>query len=234
MRMQCLVLLVLVLFCAGSHAAEAPVRSEQATSSAVTTRLLRSHEAATVDDTGNTITAGGEERAPNGAYVSRLAEADRKVWRLRKFDMTLTQKNWLSVGKDPEYIFNLFHTNHNTWAKIDHNKKTTQWFRFVEGYRAKWGAGSFPDYRIYQLLRSKVPEAKLATVFQALKEIPDLKSLGETMQNYQLKHWVSRGETPVSVAKMLNLPHTSPLAERGANDDILSAFTTMFEKTVGL
>ncbi|KAE9287644.1 hypothetical protein PF008_g26350 [Phytophthora fragariae] len=229
MRMQCLLLLVLALFCVGSHAAEALVRSEQATSSAATTRLLRSHEAADVEDTGNAITADGEERAPNGAYVSRLAEADRKVWRLRKFDMTLSQKNWLNLGKDPTSIFNDFHRRHNTWAKIDYNKKTVQWFRFVEGYRAKWGAGRFPDYQIYQLLRSKVPEAKLATVFQALKEIPDLKSLAESMQNYQLKHWVSQGETPVSVAKMLNLPHTSPLIERGPSYDILSAFTKMYK-----
>ncbi|KAE8955861.1 hypothetical protein PR001_g31940, partial [Phytophthora rubi] len=167
--MQCLVLLVLVLFCAGSHAAEAPVRSEQATSLAVTTRLLRSHEAATVDDTGNAITAGGEERAPNGAYVSTLAEADRKVWRLRKFDMMLSQKTWLKLGKDPKYVFNYLNI-YNAWAKIDNSKRTMQWFRFVDGYRAKWGTGRFPDYQIYDLLLTKVPEAKLATVFQSLKQ----------------------------------------------------------------
>ncbi|KAE8955417.1 hypothetical protein PR001_g32117, partial [Phytophthora rubi] len=89
--MQCLVLLVLVLFCAETRATEALVHSDQATSSVTTTRLLRSHETAAVDDTGNAITAGGEERAPNGAYVSRLAEADRKVWGIRKLDMMATQ-----------------------------------------------------------------------------------------------------------------------------------------------
>ncbi|KAE9282631.1 hypothetical protein PR003_g27353 [Phytophthora rubi] len=60
--MQCLVLLVLALFCAGSHVAEALTRPEQATSSAATTRLLRSDKAKTVDDTRNTITSDGEER----------------------------------------------------------------------------------------------------------------------------------------------------------------------------
>ncbi|KAE9040214.1 hypothetical protein PR003_g7418 [Phytophthora rubi] len=147
--------------------------------------------------------------------------------------MMLTQRRWIRNGKDPTDVFNLFNIFHNTWAKIDHSKKTAQWFRFVEGYRAKWGTGSFPDYRIYELLRTKVPEAKLATVFQALKEIPDLKSLGEKMQNYQLKLWVSQGETPVTVARKLDIPHTSPLVERGANDDILRAFITMLEKTEG-
>ncbi|KAE8972461.1 hypothetical protein PR001_g26602 [Phytophthora rubi] len=228
MRMQCLLLLVLALFCVGSHAAEALVRSEQATSSAATTRLLRSHEAADVEDTGNAITAGGEERAPNGAYVSRLAEADRKVWGIRKLDMMATQRRWIRNGKDPEYVFDVFNMIHS-WAKIEKSKKTAQWFRFVEGYRAKWGTGSFPDYQIYNLLKTEVPEAKLATVFESLKQIPDLKTLAETMQNYQLKLWVSRGETPVTVARKLDIPHPSPLNERGPNDDILSAFTAMYK-----
>ncbi|KAE9282632.1 hypothetical protein PR003_g27354 [Phytophthora rubi] len=108
-----------------------------------------------------------------------------------------------------------------------------QWFRFVDGYRAKWGTGRFPDYQIYDLLLTKVPEAKLATVFQSLKQIPDLKTLAESMQNYQLKLWVSRHETPDSVTKILKLPHTSPLIERGPNDEILSAFITMQKKLKG-
>ncbi|GMF56179.1 unnamed protein product [Phytophthora fragariaefolia] len=190
-------------------------------------RLLRSAGSKTLSDTTSAYTTYREDRGADGAWVSKLAEADNKVWKLRKLDMKLSEILWIKMGKDPKYLFNTFEQLHNTWAKIDSNKKTVQWFRFVKAFRAKKGTGRFPDYDIYSLLRTKVPEEKLAVVFESLKQIPDVKSLAETMQQYQFRLWIDRKETPASIGNLLGI-RVALRTERGPKDDILSSFTKMY------
>ncbi|GMF33549.1 unnamed protein product [Phytophthora fragariaefolia] len=200
----------------------------------ISNRLLTSAGPITVDDTSYTHTNYREERGPDGAWVSRLAEADNKVWKLQKFDMKLSEKIWFMMRKDPKDLFKTFDIVYNTWKKIDRSKRTVQWFRFVKTYRAKYGGGSFTEYDMYTLLRTKVPDEKLAIVFESMKQIPDLKSLAETMQKYQLQLWIDRGETPISIRKMLGIPHSVALTtEQGPKDEILSLFTKMYTSRVG-
>lgn len=91
------------------------------------------------------------------------------------------------------------------------------------------GVGRFTDYEIYALLRSKVPEDKLAITFESLKQIPDLKSLAETMQKYQFKRWIDRKESPASIRRLLGAPQSTALTtKRGPKDAILSAFTKIY------
>ncbi|EGZ14932.1 hypothetical protein PHYSODRAFT_250186 [Phytophthora sojae] len=121
------------------------------------------------------------------------------------------------------------HEGSSTWVNIDNSKRTIQWFRFTKAFRDKKGTGSFTDYQIYRLLSTKVPEEKLALVFESLKQIPDLKSLAETMQNYQIRLWVSSREDPSSIRTLLGVPHSSIMtAERGPRDDIIDAFTKIY------
>ncbi|KAE9040594.1 hypothetical protein PR003_g4892 [Phytophthora rubi] len=114
---------------------------------------------------------------------------------------------------------------------MDTNKRTIMWFRFTNGYRAKNGPGSFTDYEIYHLLRTKVADDKLALALEGLKQIPDVKNLAESVQKYQFKFWVSENQTPTSIAKLLGIPHNPSLVtERGPKDAILSQFYVLFAK----
>nr|AEK81191.1 Avh334 [Phytophthora sojae] len=167
MRFQCIVLIALAFFYVGIDTADALIRAEQAVPSKTTGHNCLSSST----NTGRLLRAeigddGGEERLPNSEWVSRLAQADRKVPKLRKLDMKLSQWLWIRDGKTPEELFYTFSNLYNTWAKIESNKKTVQWFRFVEAYRAKWGTGRFVDQDIYRLLSTKVREDKLAIVFE--------------------------------------------------------------------
>ncbi|EGZ09502.1 hypothetical protein PHYSODRAFT_288434 [Phytophthora sojae] len=230
--MQRITLLAAITFCAVINAAEAAVHTQEGLNSKIptpdseSTRLLRAHEVA---DNGKDagLPADDEERGANAGWVSRLADIDRKTWKMRKLDMKLAEKTWISIGWDPVEIFKYFN-RFNAWANIENSKRTIQWFRFTKAYRAKKGVGSFPDYEIYHLLRSKVPEEKLALALESLKQIPDVKNLAETVQNYQLKLWVDRKETRTSIAKLLGIPHSPTMVtERGPKDEILSHFSNI-------
>ncbi|KAJ8576338.1 hypothetical protein ON010_g2874 [Phytophthora cinnamomi] len=80
-----------------------------------------------------------------------------------------------------------------------------------------------------RLLETRVPEEKLAATFEALQHIPDVKDMAVTMQKYQRKLWIDRGEDPICIGKLLGIRHTTAITtERGQKDEILSAFTKMY------
>lgn len=190
---------------------------------AIKKRFLRSFIAANVDGNDN-----DEERA-GAQELSKLAQLDKTTWKLRKVDMKLSNKIWISWGKDPDYIFKYLKLI-KTGEKIDETKKVIQWFRFVKDYRSAKGEGWFPDYRIYTLLLKAAQESNLATLFQSLKQIPDVKSLAETMQKYQFKRWIDLGNNPVSIVKLLGIPNRARLAtEHDSRYDILMKFTKMYQ-----
>ncbi|EGZ27011.1 hypothetical protein PHYSODRAFT_284043 [Phytophthora sojae] len=220
----CILWLLVSIYSAGVNSSETSIRSKNALASDDSVRVLRVHESA---DVGN-ISNADEERVSSGAWVSRLAELDKKTSKFQKLDMQLAQKVWIYNGKNPKFMFKYLDI-FNTWAKIDNSKRTIQWFRFTKAFRDKKGAGSSPNYDIYTLLRSKVPEDKLAITFESLKQIPDVRNLAETMQNYQLKLWIDQKETPTSIRRLLGIPHSTALkTERGRKDEILSTFIKMY------
>lgn len=79
-----------------------------------------------------------------------------------------------------------------------------------------------------------MPESELATLFQSLKQIPDVKNLAETMQNYQFRLWISQREKPDNIAAVLGIPNGTPIkTEADSRYEILKDFTAMFNKAGG-
>ncbi|KAE8970030.1 hypothetical protein PR003_g28869 [Phytophthora rubi] len=196
-------------------------------SAGISKRLLRSHASPDEESAEGDFVAAGEERGVDGAWVSRIAQLDRDTWAIKKLDLKVAAKAWLATGSTPKSMFD--YVNHrSSWANIENNKRAIMWFRFTKGYGEKNGAGSFTDYEIYHLLRTEVPDDKLALALEGLKQIPDLKNLAETVQKYQFKFWVREKETPTSIAKLLGIPHSPTLVtERGPKDAILSQYTSV-------
>ncbi|KAE9350333.1 hypothetical protein PF008_g6494 [Phytophthora fragariae] len=208
--MTCFILVAAIFFCVGLNPVEALMNSGKSTSSkiapsdsllssentaGISKRLLRSHASPAAESAEGDFVAGGEERGVDGAWVSKLAQLDQEMWIFKTWDLQVAVKFYLKIGNTPKDVFRIIGSR-SSWAKMDTNKRATMWFRFTNAYRAKNGAGSFPDYEIYQLLRTKVPEENLALALEGLKQIPDVKNLAEVVQKYQFQVWVSKKQPP--------------------------------------
>ncbi|ETN16933.1 hypothetical protein PPTG_06024 [Phytophthora nicotianae INRA-310] len=233
MHMNWLLLLVSIVLISGEAAATDVLRKEEqskllhANTVVKTTRVLTSDEEARDINTGFST---DDEEKTNVKGLSKLADLDKATWKLRKMDMKLSNKVWIRGGKDPDDMLKYFRLG-LAGAKIDENKKVIQWFRFVKDYRNAKGQHWFPDYTIYEVLATKTraSESKLAELFAALTHIPDVKNLAGIMQNYQFRLWVSRKETPTTVAAKFGIPFRAPVGtERDSRIDILDAFTKVF------
>ncbi|OWY95489.1 Avirulence (Avh) protein [Phytophthora megakarya] len=111
----------------------------------------------------------------------------------------IANKIWASTKKDPELLFKLFGL-HKAGDQIDEKKRVIQWFRYATYYRAENGINNLPDEQIYTILKkSEASEAKLAALFQSLKDIDDVKTLATTMQRYQFKRWIDQDSIPESI-----------------------------------
>lgn len=72
------------------------------------------------------------------------------------------------------------------------------------------------------LLNKAAPEGTLTTLFQSLKQIPDLKNLADAKQKYQLKHWLGRDLNRGAVENIiLRVPQK-------LKQHILEDYTTMY------
>ncbi|POM77807.1 Avirulence protein (Avh) [Phytophthora palmivora] len=242
MRMDIAVLLVLCAILAGINATS---EHEQDTSpknfiptlslidTTTTKRFLRTtkSQAANFADTGDS--SNNEERV-NVQGVSKLADLDKTTWKLRKFDMYLSNKGWVKMGKDPLWLFKYFHLD-RAGEKIDEKKRIIQWFWFATEYRATKGIRWLPDYEIHSILgQSGASEAKLAVLFESLRDIPRVKALAETMQKYQFQLWKDQGHNPTTVAKLLGIPNRGPLkTEFDSRYKILESFTKAYTGDAG-
>ncbi|OWZ02106.1 RxLR effector protein [Phytophthora megakarya] len=170
-------------------------------SATTTKRSLRTQEAGVVKPAGVQGGADDEQRV-NTEALSKLAGLDKKTGLIHKADM-ITNKVWAVTKKDPERLFKVFGLQ-KAGAQIDEKKSVIQWFRYAVDYRATKGTDKLSDAKIYSILeKSKASEAKLAALFQSLKDIDDVKTLATTMQSYQFKRWKDKLHTPDTVAEML-------------------------------
>ncbi|EGZ26989.1 hypothetical protein PHYSODRAFT_284038 [Phytophthora sojae] len=90
-RQNILLLFVALYFAAVDVATDLQITFDSTDSVRIPTRLLRAQESADVGNVNNAFPAEGEERGGNGAWVSGLAELDKKASRLRKFGMRFTR-----------------------------------------------------------------------------------------------------------------------------------------------
>ncbi|POM63674.1 Avirulence protein (Avh) [Phytophthora palmivora] len=235
MRMHLVVLLIISLFLVITNATSGqdptsknPVPTLSLIDTTTTKKYLRSTETqvANLADTGDSL--NNEERV-NVQGVSKLADLDKTTWKLRKMDMSLSNKLWVKTEWDPFSVFKYFHLD-RAGEKIDEKKRIIQWFWFATEYRAAKGIHWLPDYKIYSILKkSKASEAKLAVLFESLRDIPRVKTLAETMQKYQFQLWKDRGYNPVTVANLLGIPNRGPLkTEFDPRYKVLEDFSELF------
>ncbi|OWY94092.1 Avirulence (Avh) protein [Phytophthora megakarya] len=175
---------------------------------ATTKRSLRTTKTEAVTLPGTDDGIYSEERVNFQGVATGLSE------KIKKLLQKLSNMFYRIRGKTPSDVINSLLASRN-WVGNE-NKKLIKWFRFAKSYRKAKGIS---DGEIYALLKpiQIQRESQLATLFQSMKSIPDLKNMGETMQMYQFKLWKDRGETLKSVKKLLGNQATS-------NQEIYRAF----------
>ncbi|OWZ02969.1 Avirulence (Avh) protein [Phytophthora megakarya] len=165
---------------------------------ATTKRSLRTTKTEAVTLPGTDDGIYSEERVNFQGMATGLSE------KIKKLLQKLSDMFFRIRGKTPNNVLNRLVAS-KSWEGNE-NQKLLEWFRFVERYRK---VKEFPDAEMYALLKPIQTESQLATLFQSMKSIPDLKNMGETMQMYQFKLWKDRKETLKSVKKLLGHKTTS-------------------------
>lgn len=212
-QMYWIVLVVLLALTGGAGAVDEIMTKEQVKLPhddivLKTARHLRSYGGSPGRDINTNFSTEDDERA---IEFTKLAKLDDALWRIRKLDMKLSRQMWIHNNNSPEEVFNRLRLS-KLGIDIDESRKTIQWFRFVNDYRAARGSEEFSDYLIYEILKRKgmLSEAKIADLFQALAHLPDLKNLAEMVQNFQYRVWIAERKTPADVARMLMVRISGP------------------------
>ncbi|POM71425.1 Avirulence protein (Avh) [Phytophthora palmivora] len=173
--------------------------------SAITTKRFLRTTKTQVANLADTRDSSNNEDRVNVQGVSKLADLDKATWKLRKMDMSLANKFWVKTEWDPLWLFKHFRLD-RAGEKIDEKKRIIQWFWYATEYRMANGIRKLPGAEIYSILgQSGASEAKLAVLFQSLRDIPRVKALAETMQKYQFQLWKDQGNNPITVAKLLGI-----------------------------
>ncbi|KAG1696603.1 hypothetical protein DVH05_022601 [Phytophthora capsici] len=84
-----------------------------------------------------------------------------------------------------------------------------QWLRYTKLFRDQTPSHAFSGVQTVKFLQKERPlqsDWNFATLFQTLKEVPDLKRQAENMQTYLFRQWVKDDFNPKVVAQMLAIP----------------------------
>ncbi|KAL4111151.1 hypothetical protein PRIC1_002832 [Phytophthora ramorum] len=214
MRVPYVVLMILVILVANADTVAALTRSKQITTSETTPsllslprllagvptekRLLRTTDVVTDEK------ADSEERVSIPG-LSRIAELASNIV------PAASMKLWLATQTSPKDVFRLLNIKHlrDSTTKLDDNvvlkEWLIQWLRYTMSFRAQEGKHAFYYGEAYLVLTKAAPESELATFFLTLKNIPELKSLGEKLQKAQYDIWIWSNVVPDKVATMMRV-----------------------------
>ncbi|KAE9291519.1 hypothetical protein PR003_g25011 [Phytophthora rubi] len=140
-------------------------------------------------------------------------------------------KAWLKSGQTPADTFYILNLRD---ARFEGNQKFLQWLRFTEEYKASVRGGKHSDLRTYNFLMRERPlelDLYFATLFQWVRQTPDLKKVGENLQTYLFQSWVSRGSSPKSIGSLLAIPdgnYVLMLPKDDARYKALEAYTIYY------
>ncbi|OWZ15843.1 RxLR effector protein [Phytophthora megakarya] len=120
---------------------------------------------------------------------------------------------WLNAKVSPEEVFKILQLNRASMTAFDDNRMLFQWIRYFERYREsvmKLDNISIYDKKLRMTLQKNnvmMNDAQFATLFQVIKDAPQLKRIGESMQTSVFKELLSKGFDPSSFSSLLSIPY---------------------------
>ncbi|OWY99263.1 RxLR effector protein [Phytophthora megakarya] len=146
---------------------------------------------------------------------------------------------WLNAKVSPDKIFKILQLNRASMTAFDDNTRLFQWIRYFERYREsvmKTDNISISDKKLRMTLQKNnvmMNDAQFAALFQVIKETPQLKRIGESMQTSIFKEFLSMGFDPARFRKLLSIPYVFLLEEKDPRFRTLKTFTLQFAKERG-
>ncbi|KAG6970676.1 hypothetical protein JG687_00002489 [Phytophthora cactorum] len=113
---------------------------------------------------------------------------------------------WLQSRETPEEVFKILRLAKAPMGAFDETPELVQWLRYIKMYRDHIKESVFSDAQIVRFLTEAKPLRsgwEFATLFQSLKDVPDLKKLAENMQTYQFRDLLRMKISPEIVTRML-------------------------------
>ncbi|KAK1942241.1 hypothetical protein P3T76_006563 [Phytophthora citrophthora] len=146
---------------------------------------------------------------------------------------------WLKAKERPEKVYNMLGLSNVAMSGYHSNAMVIQWLRYTKLFRDKTSNHAFSGIQTVHFLKKERPllsDWDLATLFQVLKETPDLKRQAENMQMYLFRSWVKDDFKPKSVAMRLAVPYSVDVVSLPKSDPkhlTWEAFTLYFAKYEG-
>ncbi|OWZ06019.1 RxLR effector protein [Phytophthora megakarya] len=150
----------------------------------------------------------------------------------------LMHQVWLNSDEAPEEVFKILKLQ---GAKLDvDNKFFLDWLRYTELYRAEKGTNTFTELQTMHYVLTAKPSTMyepFGTVFQTLKNFPELKNLAESMQTSLFKKSIQLQVDPKHFGDLLENPATwKSIVARPTNDatfETLKAYTLKYAQDLG-
>ncbi|POM78226.1 Secreted RxLR effector peptide protein [Phytophthora palmivora] len=140
---------------------------------------------------------------------------------------------WLKAGERPEEVYKILHLEKAPMRAFSDNAKLYQWLRYIKLYRAE-KYNSFSNAQLYGFLIPKKENSmnygELGALFQMVKEVPDLKNIGEGIQFTLFKILMSKNCEPKRYLSLLEIPYPFPLKREDPRFRTLKAYTLQFAK----
>ncbi|KAG3024821.1 hypothetical protein PC128_g8719 [Phytophthora cactorum] len=131
---------------------------------------------------------------------------------------------WLQSRETPEEVFKILRLAKAPMGAFDETPELVQWLRYIKMYRDHIKESVFSDAQIVRFLTEAKPLRsgwEFATLFQSLKDVPDLKKLAENMQTYQFRDLLRMKISPEIVTRMLANTDVGRRDYAGKSEDIL-------------
>ncbi|OWZ08333.1 RxLR effector protein [Phytophthora megakarya] len=146
---------------------------------------------------------------------------------------------WLDAKVSPEEVFKILQLKEASMTVFDDNAMLFQWIRYFEGYRKSFMKTenlSIFDEKLRMILQKNneaMNNGDFAALFQVIKEAPQLKRIGTSMQASLFKELLTRRYDPSSFSSLLSIPYAFRLKEDDPIFRTLKAFTLQFAKERG-
>ncbi|ETM41428.1 hypothetical protein L914_12781 [Phytophthora nicotianae] len=117
---------------------------------------------------------------------------------------------WLKFQVPPEEVFRILALSKARMDGLDDNTMLIHWLRYIKLYRGHTKTNVFASEQTVLFLTKAKPfqsEWEFATLFQSLKDVPDLKPFAENMQSSLFLKWLRMEFDPNQVSHFLTLPY---------------------------
>ncbi|KAG6974746.1 hypothetical protein JG688_00002891 [Phytophthora aleatoria] len=118
----------------------------------------------------------------------------------------LVNEAWLDSRETPQQVFKILRLKYQT---LDSNPLFIQWLRYVKLYKAQPEGASFSDVQVLNILLKKkiTSDTEIGTLFQSIKEIPDLE-LAKSLQTHLYRKWMVGSSSRPTLESLLGPIHS--------------------------